>query len=472
MTISIFSKKEKHKQELRDHRRLRNRYTEKPYHERNILFYWFAVILGWGSNLVSAITESAKVYAFLFGIIGQLVYGKEISLVCMVVGIVGIELSNRAFGRAYFKAYAIHGGHTKHQNRNLTGMVLCSLFSCFLSISGQFDALRIITNPPTKQDPVQLNVEDVVTAISPIVGNANQRATDYYEQRKWAGRISSKDAVKYKEYLDHAKSIEDSLVGAILSLPQRNIQAQQLSQQQYEGDLVAYETEIQQKGVGLLFVTIPALLFLYVSLWYEETYIKKKDDYLVDLYGAIATGTTSIPSTPQSIPTGWDISTLLQHNPALITQLLQQITGANRREAVPTQRGEEGTHPAEDASEVRASVTGETELASYTAPIGFHTQQEKEAHLLLQKMVYKAQQHPELYPYDKFTILHFSFKNGQPRRLTKDRIDWYVKDYGLRLQKLQKNPHATPKQLQNCEVKNAYWKLRQQELYGKQGVSL
>lgn len=464
---SVFKHTEQIDTDKRAHNRLDERYKDKPFHRRNLVFFYLAIGFGWASNLVSGVTESAKVYSFADDIFSSIDPTSFLSLLVMVIGVIAIELLNRTFGKSYFKNFALNNGHHSDQNTNLIGMIVCFAISCFLSTTGQFDALRIITTSPEKQEAQQYAITELMDAVSPIVGDANSRASEYFQQRKWHGRISTEDAVKYKEYLDHASQMEDSLMSAILTLPQRNAEAVKAVEEQFQEEQQLYESEIKQKGNGLLFVTIPSLLLLYLCLWYEEIYLKKKHDYLTRVYGTVAHTAPLPSSTPQGVATGTTdlhyIAQLLQQLPQL-QQLLQHHPAGGQQAGSYAPQQQPQT---QDPSDQHPSPKARVELDDLSVPIGYKSDAEKEAYKMLKRMASKAQQQPQQFGYDKFTVLHFDFRNGQPKRLTKDRVNWYVKDYAERLQRLRVNPDATTRSLENCEAKNLYWQLRQQELFTK-----
>ena len=78
----LHKKKEKHQDEASEYRRLKNRYESKPFYERNFALFRFATAVGsWASNAVSGITESAKIFAFMVGIIGSLAFGNVLAFI-------------------------------------------------------------------------------------------------------------------------------------------------------------------------------------------------------------------------------------------------------------------------------------------------------------------------------------------------------------------------------------------------------
>ena len=193
----LHKKKEKHHDEIGEYMRLKDRYKSKPYHERNFILFKFATVGSWLSNGISGITESAKIFVFTFGIVGSLIVGNLLAFILTVLLIIGIELIHRFIARSYFKEYVLNNGHTRGQNGNLFGMVICLLLSAGLSIAGQFDVLRILINPPSIAQVEEVSITSVKDAVTPIVADAKSRVNNYYKRRNYKGRLASDDKFKY-----------------------------------------------------------------------------------------------------------------------------------------------------------------------------------------------------------------------------------------------------------------------------------
>ena len=94
-------------------------------------------------------------------------------------------------------------------------MIVAACISITLSYLGGFDLVNNVTSVPVKQEPVLQDVEVVRQRYQRMVDEANRTASDYYERRKYRGRIASKDAGKYQEYLDKKLLYQDSLLSAV-----------------------------------------------------------------------------------------------------------------------------------------------------------------------------------------------------------------------------------------------------------------
>ena len=165
-----------------------------------------------------------------------------------------------------------------------------------------------------------------------------------------------------------------------------------------------YEEEVQTKGMGLIFLTIPAILLMYLCLWFEEKYLMKKKDYLEEIYGAAIEDTyyTPIAVAQAPVATGIDIQQLAQQ----LTLLLQQPSQTN------------GKHLGNGVAQTGAATDSSTKEVPISLPNIFPEAQQQAKELLQYVAVRK-----EKFPDDKYTILHFSFKDGNPKRYTRDRVD-------------------------------------------------
>ena len=111
---------------------------------------------------------------------------------------------------------------------------------------------------------------DIQSVLSPIVEDAKKRTENYYKRRNYKGRLAQEDKYKYREFETHAKAMEDSLMRVVMQVPTMNAKAKAEARKQYLADKALYEQEVETKGIGLLFVTIPAILLMYLCLWFEE----------------------------------------------------------------------------------------------------------------------------------------------------------------------------------------------------------
>ena len=74
------------------------------------------------------------------------------------------------------------------------------------------------------------------------------------------------------------------------------------------------------------------------------------------------------------------------------------------------------------------------------------------------------------FPDDKYTVLHFSFRNGNPKRYTRDRVDWFVKHYQEQVAIAEEEQVEEEVEI-NRKSKLLYWLERQKELYLKLGIA-
>ena len=434
---NIHEKREKQNDLLRQYEKLKRRYADRPFPERNNFFYYLALIAGWASNVLSAVTESAKVYVFAIGICGSIFFGKELSVLVTIIALIGIELTHRGFARTYFKAWWKYGGHISKQNSNLIGMISLGLFSCFLSFTGGFDFLRVALNPPEKQEIKEISLGEVNKTIAPLVSEAEQQAEEYRQTRLWKGRLSSVDATEWKKLLKKKEAREDSLLAALIRLPYLNMEAKEKAQAQFQEEQNLYELQIQNKGFGLGFVTITAILVMYLCIWFEEKYLRKTQEYL-ELELQLTNTMSSNPPSPTLLPINSEQDLISK-----IDKLEKQL---------------------DDLQTISTSENGHLPENFTRNPIGFKSNMESTPKKPLQHVATLSQERKDRLS-DMFTILHYKFTDGKPVRLTQDRVDWYVGHYENQLDKAQKA--GEKESIENFQKKLIYWKDKQQELYHK-----
>ena len=131
----------------------------------------------------------------------------------------------------------------------------------------------------------------------------------------------------------------------------------------------------------------------------------EKKDYLEEIYGAaieeeyrhpiaITKPSVAVPTNPTA--TAIDMQQLVQY----LSLLLQQPKPTGLL------NGQEENGAATDSS---------TDNVAFASP-SLYPEAEQKAKELLQYVAAKKGGYPD----DKYTILHFSFKNGQPKRYTRD----------------------------------------------------
>lgn len=413
----------------RKYKKLKRRYEDKPFPERNAFFYFLALGFGWASNVLSAATEAAKVYVFIIGICSSVIFGNELSVFITILVLIGIELTHRGFARSYFKAWWKNGGHTPKQNSNLAGMVIIGLFSCFLSFTGGFDFLKVALDPPQQQKVDEISLQDINKAITPLVEKAENQANEYRETRLWRGRLSNKDATEWKKLIKKKEAREDSLLAVLTRLPYLNIEAKEKALEQFEQEQAIYKMEIQNKGFGLGFITIIAILTMYLCIWFEEKYLKKTEEYLeLELNSVnISPNFTSSPTLSPSQNLENDLKDKIFH-------LENQINILRRKPVLV------------DIDDFKPDIP-EIETEKSLLDVATHCNEEKED------------------IDDLYTILHYRFTDGKPVRLTQDRVNWYVKHYKSQLDKATELKEIDS--IENFKNKLDYWQNKQKELEQK-----
>ena len=323
--------------------------------------------------------------------------------------------------------------------------------------------------------------EDVSAAYDPLIAAANKRAKDYFDSRKWMGRIAGKDKPQYDALLNHAKELEASKALALEQLAESNREVRKDAQSQYEMETAAYNAEIQQTGIGLVVVTVPSILILYLSLWYSHLYRFKKKQFLDRKYGVVPDqaqpammghqgGRGTAP--PRGSP-GQLLADLLQQHPQM-ADLLQQMQGHPPNGAG---NGAPRNVVVEEPPPPYSPETGRREaidLQAVKQPVGYRSLEERagvaKGLQLLQRVASLIERREDVNGFDKYTILHFRFTDNEPVRHPKERIDWYVENYTRKVEELKAGEETSPRVLENALAKKFYWENRQNELYRKMGI--
>lgn len=438
-------------------KQLKERYAVKPYEEQYAPLYHISVIISYAANLLSIITASTWVFTWLYSVVHQLPYPTTIAGFIAGLILLGLEWVQRFFCERFFKK-RIPFGYTQQTKSDLRGlfigMLSCAAISIIFSFLGGFDVVKNVISPPLYQEPVLENIETVQKRYQNMVDEADKIARDYYNRRKYRGRIATEDAGKYQEYLDKKIAYQDSLLTAVTITEQENIARQKESQEEYEAALAEYEVSNTQKGTGLGGCAVIFIGLFYLSMWYQEYYHFQT----IAQYALIENknrATPPIPSNKQSLQNS-------SYPPieAYIQQLQTEIERLRKESPTPP------THSPP------FSENGGTEEIQNKGmlPIGFYTDLEREAHF---KNLYI--QHIQPYKQllqatsasliDKYTIAHKNLKNGKWEHLDFGTVNNRVSIY---LGKIEKSLTANNwSALQNQVERLNYWIDKRHELVQK-----
>lgn len=424
-------------QEQRIHRRLTRTYASQPFHERNYYLHFIAYILGWGSNAISGITETSRVFAFFMGIMGGILYGYTFSWVFTILLIIVLEVTHRLLAQNYFRDYVQNEGHDKSMNRNLATMLVLGAFLTFLSLTGGFDLIRLTSDKPKQVVAKQYDIADYETALNPLVSQAQQDAEKYRQSKLWKGRLSDKNTKRYDELLDAAKKQETTLVQSIATLPQQNLKLQAQADSINLNRERHYEKSVQDRGYGLGWITVLAILIMYGCVYFSELYRLRHKDYLDRKYGKLDLETLRSPKSPVTAAKHEYTS----HNTDAIVQAALQHINTK----VPTVNTD-----GQRVHSVHKPYLSDTEVQSKERnPIGFHRRTVQHEHSTD----------------DVYTIAHQYRKGGRivTTRYNLATIRGRVAQYRRKLAELGKGANGYT----NANQRHKYWQQKEEKLTAK-----
>ena len=453
---NAFEEKSKQFLESKHAQRLQSKYESKPYEEKYQLIYHISKIGSWFCNGISALTASTWVFTYVFSIFKDLPYPFAIATFFTSIVLIGLELLQRFLSATFFKDMLQYGFKSSLFGI-LTGMIIIAGVSILFSYSGSFDFLNTVTSPPTYQAPQLLDVNEVKTRYQDLVQTADKTAQDYYNRRKYKGRIATEDAKKYQEYLDKGLAYRDSLNKAIAFTEEKNQATIQEAKTEHEEIVVTYNLKANQQGFGLAAVSVTAILLFYLCMWYQEHYdFKTASQYAILVTKGKPQHTTTLPQSQQV-----DYQSLFNH----VQQLLQAQQKKTKKEfTLPST-------PKENDSQEQEKLNGsQPENSSFQLPIGFFSENEREEQL---KNLYIRHIQPFIQDFtqngvhylDKYTIAHRNFKTGKLEHLDFGTV---INRIGIYIGKIEnslslKHQKALPNQME----KLLYWVGKREELLQK-----
>lgn len=250
-------------------RQLENKYKPLPYEEEYKPLYYLALLGSYVFNGISIFTASTWVFSFFFSILHELPYPTFTASCITLIGLVFLEFLQRFCGTRFFRSKI---AYNRIKHGFLCGMVGGATVSISLSFFGGLDVVKVATTPPIYEAPILENIQAVESKYQVLINDAEKTADNYYQRRKYAGRIATEDAKKYQEYLDKKIAYQDSLLVAVDATRQRNEQKTTKAKAEYKEALAQYENRTESKGTGLGGFAVVSSILMYLCLWYMETY--------------------------------------------------------------------------------------------------------------------------------------------------------------------------------------------------------
>ena len=305
MRHSPQKEQEKLTNEQRAYHRLKQRKQDKPYYQRYYAIYILVLIVGWSANILSGVTESSKLYAFYYDFLRSVSFAESITWFAVIVSVILLELLHRLIASSYFKDLVENDIHTKEMTPKMIAMLSLAAISIILSFSGSFDLVRLTKQAPTPLIADKIKVSELTAAYNPLVDDLKTDIAEYRSTRQWKGRLSDDSATKWEDMKSTKQDLQQQQAQALKNLSSTNLQMEirtdSLNQQRQQ----QHESQMDEKGYGLGFLSIAAIFVLYACLWYDEEYQERKAIYLEKKYGAMNAPESSHSSrTPINAPTG------------------------------------------------------------------------------------------------------------------------------------------------------------------------
>ena len=245
---NVFEEKSKVFLESQRAKKLQEKYEPSPYEEEYKPFYYLALFGSYLCNAISILTASMWLFSYVFSILKEIPSPEIIASLITLIVLFLIEVMQRVFGTKFFK-FKLQYGKTFHGL--LFGALIGSTVSMLFSVNGGFDFIRVVTSPPLYEVPKMEHERDTEQRFQKFIDDAQQTADNYYNRRKYKGRIATEDAKKYQEYLDKKMLYQDSLVSAVAAVRARNDNRLAKSKQKHEEALNTYDAKMASQGIGL-----------------------------------------------------------------------------------------------------------------------------------------------------------------------------------------------------------------------------
>lgn len=449
MRYSAHKEQEKMTSEQRAYHRLKQRKTDKPYYQRYYAIYILVLIIGWTANLLSAVTESSKIYTFYYDFLSSTGFANIATWILVVASVILVEIFHRLIASSYFKDLVENDIHTRDMTPKLIAMLAIALFSTSLSFSGGFDLVKLVKQSPPLLVANTTSTNELQAVYAPIIEDVKSDIQDFRKTREWKGRLSDDSAKKWEAMKENKQDIQLEQATALKNLAVTNqyemIRTDSLNQQREE----QHQAHVNERGYGLGFLSIAAMLVLYFCLWYDEEYQERKAIYLEKIYGKM---NHSLSSTPYSLPEtslneSEDIDSFQQHPPL-------------PNDSTPYLNGEKNG----------------LSVSTNTKPIGFFTEAQKLEMVSSQSINQKSSgqawtdvDRPILTKgSDRYTVEHRYTKGGKEQivhytlRMVNSRIGQYEREIEDAIRR-----ELSKDILRNRKTWLIYWKGKKQELLKK-----
>ena len=436
----------KHFFESQKAKKLQRKYEVSPYEEEHKTFYYLAQAVSYLANGVSILTGSTWLFSYIYSIIYQLPSPVVIATIFTAVVLIALEVTQRILGTKFFKTF-YQFNRTLYVS--LIAIMLLGGVSFLLSFYGSFDFVKTVTSPPLYQAPELLVIEDIRKQHQTFVDDAEQIANDYYNRRKYKGRIATEDAGKYQEYLDKKIEYQDKLLTAVSTAEQENQNRIDKAKSDHQKAVQEFDRKNTAKGWGLGGISIVSITLLYICLWYIEYY----DFKTVTQYGVLVTKASKQTAEIAEIEAQETDTQQIDYEKMMQKLIEQNKLLKENDNTLPSP-------PSRAEPQEKMNGTPKNAFKAPSLPIGFFSEGERQEQV---KKLYIQHIQPYIQDFtstekvyiDKHTVPHRNFKTGRLEHLDFGTVNNRVGIYLLKIQKSVANENL--KTFQNQCEKLEYW---------------
>lgn len=257
---------------------------EKPYHIKNRGLYYLACFALVVCPLVSIITESSLVFAKCRQLMENLPrYKNEASVVLTIILIGSLEMWQIFTASGFYEKYVARNGTTGLIYPMITLLSIGFLLTS-LSYFGNFDLLRIVSNPPTLKTFVATTKADIEAIHNPIIEEAKIQKDQYFERNKYKGRLELERSRRQEELNTEYKAALAARKTALSNLRISNREQERDINLRNEDAKRKFDQKITIRGSWLFLATFACICFMHLAMWYTKLYKKRKTDYFKKIF--------------------------------------------------------------------------------------------------------------------------------------------------------------------------------------------
>lgn len=403
-------------------RRLQDKYAPKPFEETFAPMFYLSLAVSYLANGLSILTGFAWLFDYVYALIARLSYAAQISGILALVLLLILEAFQRFVGLHFFRTsfqYGFSGPYASRLYGMLAGMILAAGVSVYISYYGGFQFMEFASKAPQREAPALEDVAALEAGYHKLIASSEREADLYRRSKLYRNRLSDQHAARYRELLQEKNRLVEEMLRRKTEAESRNRKKEAEAEQRFQTAQAGYEAGLRRKGVNLGHFTICFILLLHLCLWYMEYFdFRTASQYALKLAPASA-GSPS-PTPPPSSQAAGAQGQINGHAP--------EAGGPGARPVILGFR-----HPP-------AEVAPPAALGHVSTPIP-----ERE---------------------DIYTILHYDFNTGAPKRYGIKDIDNFIADYELRLREAQEQGKKESV-VRNRHNRLSYWQSRRQELEAK-----